>query len=374
MITFQYRLYPTKDQQVKLWRHANKLNWLYNYFLNQRIENYKNDIKISRKEQQAELVSLKASDSILNEMHSQVLQQVPLRLDRSYQDFFRRVKSQKIAGFPKFRSCKNFFGVCYPQSGFKIKDGNFTTKVYGKISFVQHRDLKGQIKQVSISNKNNKFYLNITTDHIKVKQATGSIGIDIGLKYLVVTTDGTKIKNRTDSKYFDKQITKVQSRADHLKKSSNQYKFLKKIINRLYDAKVRTINDYQHKVSKRLGSTYDTIYAEDLSVKSMSEGKWTNLNRSIRNAKLAQFLSFLGYKTNHLVLVNPRNTSKTCNKCGKIHFDLKLSDRTIICTCGSVYDRDENAADNVFCLGQAMMDHPSYVGSMTIQEAIAFRQ
>ena len=43
MRTFQYRLYPNKEQQAKLWLHANKLNWLYNYALNQRIEAYKKD-------------------------------------------------------------------------------------------------------------------------------------------------------------------------------------------------------------------------------------------------------------------------------------------------------------------------------------------
>lgn len=372
MLTFQYRLHPTNEQQVKLWQHANKLNYLYNYFLNQRIENYKNGIKINKKDQQAELIILKNKDLIIQEIHSQVLQQVPLRLDRSYQAFFRRVKNKEISGFPKFRSCKNFFGICYPQSGFKIENGNFYTKIYGNISFVQHREFKGNIKQISISNKNNKFYLNITTDYIEIKQVSGSVGIDIGLKHLVVATDGTKIKNTTDAKYFDKQIIKLQSRSDKLKKGSRKSKFLKKIINRLCDAKVRKINDYQHKVSKRLGSTYDTIYAENLSVKSMSESNWTNLNKALRNAKLAQFLLFLKYKTNHLILVNPKNTSKTCNGCSKIHTDLKLSDRIITCSCGRKYDRDENAAKNVFCLGQAIQGHPEYVGSMTIQEALTF--
>ena len=372
MLTYQYRLYPNKEQQSKLWQHANKLNWLYNYFLNQRIESYKQGIKIGQKEQQLELTKLKTTDPIFLEMHSQVLQQVPLRLDRSYKAFFRRVKVKEVAGFPKFRSCEKFFGICYPQSGFKINKIMYT-KAYGNIEFEKHRELQGGIKQVSISNKNNKFYLNITTDHIEKKEGTGKVGIDVGLKHLVVASDGTKIKNRTDSKYFDKQISKLQSKADQLQKGSQKHKFVKKIISRLYDAKVRKINDYQHKVSKRLGSTYDTIYAEDLSVKSMSEGKWKNLNRALRNAKLAQFLSFLGYKTNHLILVNPKNTSKTCNKCGKIH-TIKLSDRTISCSCGSTYDRDENAAENIFCLGQAIEDHPRYVGSMTIQEALAFRQ
>src|SRR5271157_2298448 len=130
MLTFQYRLYPTRDQQAKLWLHANKLNSLYNYFLDQRIENYKKGIKIGQKEQQAELTKLKTSDPILEQIHSQVLQQVPLRLEKAYKNFFRRVKtkSQK-PGFPKFRSCMDFFGICYPQAGFKIEDCTFQTKV-----------------------------------------------------------------------------------------------------------------------------------------------------------------------------------------------------------------------------------------------------
>ena len=74
--TFQYRLYPNKDQQVKLWQHANKLNQLYNYFLNQRIENYKNGIKIGRKEQQTELINLKTNDVILNEMLRNLIQKL----------------------------------------------------------------------------------------------------------------------------------------------------------------------------------------------------------------------------------------------------------------------------------------------------------
>lgn len=379
MITFQYRLYPNKEQQIKLWQHANKLNWLYNYFLNQQIEGYKLGVKIGQKEQQAELVHLKVKDSLLVEVHSQVLQQVPLRLKKSYEAFFRRVKKKETAGFPKFRSCKKFFGICYPQSGFKLEDDNFSTKAYGDIPFIRHRELVGHVKQVTISHKNNRFYLNIATDHIENNQATGSIAIDIGLKNLVVAVDQhqnvvCKIPNRTDSKYFDKQIARLQSRAANLKKGSKQYQFLRKVIQRLYDAKVRKINDYQHKVSKRLGSTCDTIFAEDLSVKSMSESKWTNLNKSIRNAKLAQFLLFLMYKTNHLVLVNPKNTSKTCNACGCIHYNLKLSDRTITCECGEVYDRDENAANNIYCVGRAILDHPEYAGSLTIREALAFRQ
>jgi putative transposase len=376
MRTFQYRLYPTKSQQQKLWQHANKLNWLYNYFLNQKIESYKTEKKsISKNTQQGELVKLKEHDPILSEIHSQVLQQVAIRLDRSYQAFFRRIKNRDIAGFPKFRSCRDFFGICYPQRGFAIEEGIFNTKVYGKIEFKQHRKLQGNIKQVSISNKNNKWFLNVITDHIKENEKPkGKVGIDIGLKHLVVATDGMKIKNSTHAKHFDKQISRVQSERDKKQKGSNRWIFLNNVRQRLYDAKTRKLNDFQHKASRRLAQTYDTIFAEDLSVKKMSEGSWTSLNKSIRNAKLAQFLSFLEYKVNHLELVNPKNTSKMCNNCGKIHIDLKLSDRIIECrSCGIIYDRDENAAKNVLCLGQTILDGVC-TRSDTIVEAFAFRQ
>jgi len=362
MRTYKFRIYPNKEQQSKLWLHANKLNWLYNYFLNQKIEAYKIDKKnIKRFQLQSQLPELKTNDSNMKEIYSQVLQGVCKRLDQSYNDFFKRGN----VGFPKFRSCKNFYGICYPQSGYSLSANIFKTKAYGEIPFTKHRDINGNIKTVHIA----------TTDFEEQNlNANSEIGIDIGLKDLVVTSNGDHIKNSRHAKYFDKQISKVQSRADKKEKGSRSWKDLTKVKQRLYDAKVRKISDFQHKVSKRLSSKYDTIYAENLNSKAMSEGKWRNLNKAIRNAKLATFLKYLSYKTNKLILVNPYNTSKTCNNCGCIHNGLKLSDRVITCKCGITYDRDENAAKNVFCLGQAISKlNSKYTELITIQEALIFR-
>lgn len=384
MITFKFRLYPNKTQQATLWLHANKLNFIYNYFLNQRIENYKNKIKTTQYQQQAELVNLKLEDPIIAEIHSQVLQQVPLRLQKAYEKFFKNVKSKKDApGFPKFRACQNFFGLTYPQSGYKIdfKKSIFSTRQYGEISFVESREIKGNIRQVKICCDHNRFSLHITTDYVLPKEDTkiAEVGIDIGVTNLVVGSDGSVIKNCGHAKYFSKQIEKLQSERDtQTKKGSRRYKRLSRVIGKLYDAKNRKIDDFQHKVTKRLARKYDTIYAEDLSVKSMLAGGWTVLNKSVQNAKFGQFLEFLGYKVNKLVLVNPRNTSKTCNNCGKIHEGLKLSDRNITCSCGNEYDRDLNAAKNIYCLGRAILNHQElsddskYI-ELTIQEALAFR-
>ena len=69
-----------------------------------------------------------------------------------------------------------------------------------------------------------------------------------------------------------------------------------------------------------------------------------------------------------VVLVDPRNTSKKCSKCGKVKEKLTLRDRIYNCeTCGLAIDRDINAAKNIKRLGQALR-------SEKISEAPAFRQ
>jgi putative transposase len=371
MITYKFRMYPDQLQQKKLWSHANKLNWLYNNFLDQKIKIYNSEKKsVKRFELQDQLPKLKKIEPTLNEIHSQVLQGVCKRLDQSFQNFFKKGN----VGFPKFRSCKKFYGILYPQSGYTLSDKVFKTKVYGSIPIVKHRNIQGNIKTVQISTSNNAWHLCITTDFTVSKNASGDIGIDIGLKYLVVTSNGEYIESPTHAKYFDKQISKVQGVTDKKKKGSRSWKYMTKVKQKLYDAKVRKISDFQHKVSKKLSSTYDTIYAEDLNPKKMSEGKIRNLNKALRNARIGAFVNYLSYKTNNLRLVNPYNTSKTCNSCGYIHSELKLSERVIECRCGIIYNRDKNAAKNIYCLGQATSGlNSKRTGMVTIQEALTFK-
>jgi len=371
MITYKFSLYPNKEQQFLLWGDANKQNFLYNYFLNQKIVAYQTDkTSISRFQQQAELTQLRKDDPSIRRIHSQVLQQITLRLDRTFQAFFKNFK--KGQGFPKFRSCKKFFGITYPQKGFSIEHSKFITKAYGKIPINIHRKIQGNIKQVSITEKSGKWFLSITTDFVKVKSGNGTIGVDVGITNLAALSDGTIIKNQSHSKYFDKIINNIKSYRDlSTKKGSRRFKFLSKTIQRLYGVKERKVKDFLHKVSKNLSNKYDTIIVENLSLKKMSEGSLVGINRELRNSNLATFIGFLKYKTIFVIEVNPAYTSKTCNTCGALH-EMPLSIRTMNCICGNTLDRDVNAAKNILCLGRAVL----LTGrtELTVQEALALRQ
>ena len=316
-------------------------------------------------------MKFKEIDTVVKEIHSQVLQQITLRLDTTYQAFFKNYKEGH--GFPKFRSCKKFFGIRYPQSGFSIQDDVFCTKVYGGIKFSKHRLYNGNVKQVYINEEKGKWFISITTDYEREKtDSKKKEAIDVGITNLLATSKGLIIKNKTHAKYFDKEINNLKSRRDtQCKKYSREWRNLSEIIKRLYGVKNRKVNDYLHKVSKNLSLKYDTIFCEDLSLKKMSESNKKGLNRELRNSQLAKFISYLEYKTN-IVRVNPRNTSKTCNSCGSIH-DMPLWNRIYNCECGYVEDRDVNAAKNIFCLGQAIISGLC-TESATIQEALPYKE
>ena len=120
MRTTKYRIYPSRTQQDMLWKQSVLLTHLYNQFLEKKIEAYKSKgITLSRYDLQKLLPQLKKEHPEYKEIHSQVLQQVPKRLNDTYNSFFKRK-----FGFPNFRASRFFFGLVYPQNtGCRLQDG-----------------------------------------------------------------------------------------------------------------------------------------------------------------------------------------------------------------------------------------------------------
>ena len=383
MITYKFRAYPSQKQINLFWLHANKLNWLYNYFLDQRNNFKEGDPKITKFGQINELVNLKKNDPTLKDIYSQVLQQVPNRLQKTFDKFYKTNKKQTgkskprkdghPKGYPRFRSCRDFFGICYPQKGFQIIESNIVTKAYGSLKIHKHREILGKVKQISIVNEDDKWYVCIVTNYSKEKTYKNNfiVGIDLGITNIVATSEGDIIRNKNHTKYFDKKINQLQSKRDtNYKKKSRKWHAISKTIQRLYGVKSRKQRDFLHKVSYNLSQNYDTIVREDLNVKEMSEGNITGLNREMRNANVGLLISLIDYKCNNVIKVNPYNTSKMCNNCGEIHH-MPLSQRTMRCNCGYVEDRDVNAAKNILCLGQAFLDQ-NLNCTAEMQEAVRF--
>jgi putative transposase len=98
---------------------------------------------------------------------------------------------------------------------------------------------------------------------------------------------------------------------------------------------------------------FGTIVFEDLNITNMQKNH--HLAKSIADVAWNQFVTITRSKAedagSHVILVNPRNTSQMCSRCGMI-VAKTLSDRVHSCPhCGLVMDRDQNAAINILRLG-----------------------
>src|SRR5258708_5204185 len=114
--TFKYRLYPTKEQQRLLDRQVEECRWLWNTLLAERKAAWEERQEaVDYYAQKAELPPLKATDRpALQEVHSQVLQDVVLRLKKAFDAFFRRLTAGETPGYPRFRGRGRYDSLTFP--------------------------------------------------------------------------------------------------------------------------------------------------------------------------------------------------------------------------------------------------------------------
>ncbi|MEK6888250.1 MAG: transposase, partial [Candidatus Aenigmatarchaeota archaeon] len=141
---FKYRLYPTSKQVTIFEKNLSVVCFLYNKLLEARIKAYKNGKKSLHKfDMNNHIVKLKRKHPELKGVHSQVLQNVSDRVDKAYQNFFRRVKERKgKVGFPRFKSFRRYKSITYPQNGHAfINDNKLRLSKIGDVKTILHRPI-----------------------------------------------------------------------------------------------------------------------------------------------------------------------------------------------------------------------------------------
>ena len=213
MKTYKFRIYPSGAQVSILNSTLNSCKNLYNAMLQQRIYACKMKKKITYYSQQNEIPDMKKIFPEFNNAHSQVLQDVARRVDKAYDNFFRRIReknngSRIKAGFPRFKSKDRYNSITYTQSGFKILDnGHVWLSKIGEVRMFMHRPLEGEIKTLSIKrDRVGDWFITITARngtgiHEPEVYRNGQnppsvtikpVGIDLGLKSLITTSKGCR--------------------------------------------------------------------------------------------------------------------------------------------------------------------------------------
>jgi len=363
---YKFRLQTSKAVEAKLENTLNLCRELYNSALRERKDAWTiNRINVNRFDQDKQLPEIKKTNPEYKDIHSQVLQDVLKRLDKSFQSFFRRVKQGIKAGFPRFKGKNWFESFCYAQSGFSLSGSHLTLSKIGKVKIKLSRSVIGKIKTCTIKKEIDKWFVIFTVETLpEPLDKTGeSVGLDVGISAFATLSDGTQIDNFKYYESTQKKLRIAQRRVSRRKKGSNQRRKavlqLKKIHRKIRNQR----NDFQHKVSTYLVKTYDLIAIEKLNILGMSRGI---LSKQVNDAAWNSFFQKLRYKVENTgkksIEVNPNGTSQICSSCGEI-VKKDLSVRVHHCHhCNLTIDRDENAALNILRLGLSLKDVTYSVG------------
>jgi putative transposase len=362
--TFKYKLNPTPKQEKALEMVLQRCRTLCNVALDQRRTAWERcRVSVSYYQQKAELPGLKAACPEYAEVNAQVLQDVMLRVERTFQAFFRRVKNGEQPGYPRFQGGTRYNSFTYPQygahGGIVLDGGVLSLSKIGRIPLWLHRPMQGMPKTVTISREADGWYACISCAEVPVEPLppTGrETGIDVGLKVFLVTASGDVIDNPRHFRKAEKQLAKAHRRVSRRKKGSTRRMKAIAWLRRKHQRVQRQRCDFHHKTALCVLRTYNMIYLEALQVRNMVRNP--HLAKSIADAGWAAFRTILEAKAacagRRVIAVPPAYTSQDCSGCGE-RVRKSLSVRTHVCThCGLVLDRDENAARNIQWAGQAL--------------------
>src|SRR5262245_25046532 len=366
--TYKYKLKPTPQQEWKLERMLMLSRYIYNAAVEERREAWhKCSVSVTYYQQQAELPEIKEAMPEDADVHSQVLQDVVLRVDRAFQAFFRRSASGETPGHPRFHGRDRYNSFTYPQvgehGGARLDSGSLVLSKIGRIAVRWSRLLEGTPKTVTISREPDGWYACFSCAEAPVQPlpptGTGT-GIDLGLEAFATLSDGTRIFSPGWYRKAECGLKTAQRRVSRRKKGSNRRRKAIVLLATAHQTVRRQRQDFHHKTALALVQQNDTIYHEDVQTANMVRNH--HLAKSISDAGWSVCLSILSDKAacagGRVVAVPPGHTSQRRSGCGRVVWKGVSVRRHSCPECDTSLHRDHNVAKNRERAGQARRGGP----------------
>jgi putative transposase len=393
--SYKYRLYPNPTQAVELAQQLETLRRVYNDALAERKDawelygagtNRGDQVKRWRTRRNLQIQAAEGP-RFLARVGSEPLCGALNRLDKAFQNFFRRVKAGRLAGYPRFRGKGSFNSIpsddypggCVLQNptGRSVKSGDdfapdagkllgYKLDVFGvgRVRVKMHRPVRGRIKTVTVKREADKWYVVFSCDlgDVEVPPHAGpAIGVDMGLAHFLTTSEGQHTPN---PKFLGGELPELRRRQRAAsrkykrgKKTADQSKRWRKSLKRVAKLHARVKNlrkEHAYKVAHDLVKKFGTVCVESLNVRGMVRSD--KLARHIQDAGWSGFLNVLKHKAEsagvRVIEVGPRNTSRTCSVCGHCEEGNRPTQSAFRCLrCGHEANADVNAARNILARG-----------------------
>lgn len=370
------RLYPNKEQELKLNKVLGCYRFVYNQTLARKQKEYtdnKKSLGLTDLSKYFHNELLKDEQySWLKEENTKIMKQSIRQMLSAYDKFFKQHN-----GFPKFKSKKDKQSALFPLEAISKKNTFETRKITltqplkdirFRCSDLNHnrlRQYRDGIRSATLSKtKSGNFFLSIlielpNEEVVKFNLTDEYVGIDLGVKNFIITSNGEVFENKHFYKSQEQKIAKLQHQLSKKQKGSTNRNKARIKLAKAFEKLNNQKENYIHSVVNELLKYYDIIFMEDLNVSGM-----------LKNHKLAKAIQEVGFYRFKSILVDKAfnngkqvvfvdrfyPSSKICSVCGYKKHDLKLSDREWICPqCGEHHDRDINAAMNILLEGERII-------------------
>jgi putative transposase len=378
---FEYRIYPTKQQQELINQTLGCCRKVYNTILAQAstsYSTYKASLDTTNPILKPEfpsgytlanrLPALKQEFPYLQEVSNVALQQTILDLGTSFSNFLKGK-----AKYPKFKKygTKNSFQLT--TNGFRFDQGNlYIAKSKKPLNVRWSRKLSSPPTSLTITKKpsGNYFisFLCDVTDYRQVAYQTQTVGIDLGLTDYAILSTGRRIANPRNLKKYEKRLANLQMHGARKHKGSNNRKKLNLKVAKQHERISNLRKNFIEQETTRIVRDHQFISIEGLKVANMIKNH--KLAKSISDASWGIFVTRLFQKvaeTQNSILVTADTyypSSKLCSCCGHKLPSLTLSTREWICPiCSTEHDRDLNAAFNLESILDSNLEYLTMMAS-----------
>lgn len=358
-LRYSYRIYPTPAQRIKLARTFGCVRVVWNDALARAMvpgAKYAGYCAASKL-----LTASKKTEerSWLADVSCVPLQQSLRNMDRAFQSFFRGRKGTGPArSFPTWKTKHNRQSAEFTSRGFDLKDGKLSLAKIGLVRVRWSRNLPSNPKTATVTlDAAGRYHVSFTVEKSDVPLTGGAaVGVDLGITTFAALSTGEHVHG-PDYRRMEQKTTQAQRKLARCEKGSRRRQVAKRRVAKNHSKIADKRRDFVAKLSTRLVREHSSIVLEDLNVSGMVKNH--SLARAISRQGWRLFRTLVEEKCSRYgrefaVVSRWEPTSQVCNECGHRWGRLSLSVRTVTCeACGTVHDRDVNAAKNIVAAGLA---------------------
>ncbi len=350
----KYAVYPTPEQESIIQKTFGCCRFVWNHMLGDEQTFY----AATDRHFIVTPAHYKTEYPFLREVDSLALCNEQLALQKAFAGFF-----SKNASYPRFKSKKKperSYTTNKVGNNLSLEKDAIRLPKLGAVRAKIHRrpELGWKLKGATISQTaSGRYFCSLLFEYKAVVPQSKpvvtekAVGLDYSSPKFYVDSNGSSPGVPHWFRESEEKLARMQRRLSRMKEGSKHYIAQKQKIAELQEHIAFQRQDFAHKERRRITNAYDIVCVEDVDLKAMAQ--LLSLGKSTMDNGFGRFRGFLGYKLaekgKHLVFVDKwYPSSKTCHQCGYVNKALGLGDRVWVCpNCGTIIDRDTNAALNI---------------------------